>query len=726
MKIISFIVGMLFTMVSFSQNTFKALVYDAKTKLPLLGATGNIPDLKKGASSDSTGLLIINNIPNGKYELEITVVGYAKLEKTFSFPITKKSQPLEVFLDVKTGELADVEVQSTRTNQNIKDVPTRIEALPLEELDEKGTMRPGDIKMLLGESTGITVQQTSAVSGSANFRIQGLDSRYTQLLKDGMPLYQGFSGGLSILQVTPLDLKQVEFIKGSASTLFGGGAIAGLVNLISKTPTKDPELTFLLNGNSAKGTDASGFYSQKWKHIGTTIFGGYNYNGAYDPSNQGFSAIPKTNRFTLNPKVFLYLDDKNTGWFGINTTYENRFGGDMNVIDGKGDSTHQYFERNESYRMSTQLSFTHKIDAQSQLNFKNTIGYFDRNLSEPGSVFAGKELSSFSEVNYVSHRKQLDWVAGANVITDHFTTSIPLNKYNYTLTTVGIFVQNTFKASKWFSLESGLRADYNTPAPDSKPNGTFILPRVNGLFKLNEHWTSRIGGGLGYKMPSLFNDQSEEKGYQNITPLSVGNIKAEQSLGGNADINYRKAIGDVFFNLNQLFFYTHVNDPLILKNNTFINAPGNLTSQGAETNVRLSIDELNIYLGYTYTDTKQHFGGHTTTQPLTAKTRLSFDATYEIEDHFRAGIEAFYTGEQLLDNGTTGKGFVTFGLLVQKMWKSFDVFINAENMTDQRQSRWENIYSGTITKPVFKDIYTPIEGAVINLGIKIKLSADND
>jgi len=246
------------------------------------------------------------------------------------------------------------------------------------------------------------------------------------------------------------------------------------------------------------------------------------------------------------------------------------------------------------------------------------------------------------------------------------------------------------------------------------------------LFKLNEHWTSRIGGGLGYKMPSLFNDQSEEKGYQNITPLSVGNIKAEQSIGGNADINYRKAIGDVFFNLNQLFFYTHVNDPLILKNNTFINAPGNLTSQGAETNVRLSIDELNIYFGYTYTDTKQHFGGHTTTQPLTAKTRLSFDATYEIEDHFRAGIEAFYTGEQLLDNGTTGKGFVTFGLLVQKMWKSFDVFINAENMTDQRQSRWGNIYSGTITKPVFKDIYTPIEGAVINLGIKIKLSADND
>ncbi len=727
MKIVSFIVGMLLTITTFSQNTFKAIVYDAKTKLPLTSATGSIPNLKKGATSDTTGLLIIKNIPNGKYELEISVVGYSKLEKTFSFPIAQENQPLEVFLDVKTGELADVEVQSTRTNQNIKDVPTRIEALPLEELDEKGTMRPGDIKMLLGESTGITVQQTSAVSGSANFRIQGLDSRYTQLLKDGMPLYQGFSGGLSILQVTPLDLKQAEFIKGSASTLFGGGAIAGLVNLISKTPSKDPELTFLLNGTNAKGADASGFYSQKWKHVGTTIFGSYNYNGAYDPSNQGFSAIPKTNRFTLNPKVFLYLDTNNTGWFGVNTMYENRFGGDMKVIEGNGDNTHQYFERNESYRASTQLSFTHKINEQSKLNFKNTIGYFDRNLSEPSAVFAGKEFTSFSEFNYVTHHKKVDWVAGANLITDHFSTSIPLDKYNYSLTTVGIFAQNTFKASNnWFSLETGLRADYNTPAPNSKPNGIFILPRVNGLFKIDNHWTSRIGGGLGYKMPSIFNEQGEEKGYTVINPIVIANTKAEQSIGSNADVNYRGHLGDAIININELLFYTYVQDPLILRNNTFINAAGNLTTQGSETNIKLSVEDFNFYFGYTHTDTKQHFDGQTTTQPLTAKDRLSFDATYEIEDHFRAGVEAFYTGEQLMNNGTTGKGYITFGLLVQKMWKNFDVFINAENLTDQRQTRWGSIYSGTIAKPVFKDIYTPIEGAVINLGVKIKLSGDND
>src|SRR5690242_19320103 len=129
-------------------------------------------------------------------------------------------------------------------------------------------MKPGDIRMLLNESTGIQTQQTPATSYNSSIRIQGLDGRYTQVLRDGFPLYAGFSGGLSLMQVTPLDLKQVEVIKGSSSTLYGGGAIAGLVNLVSKVPGNKRELSFIVNGTSGKEWDASGFYSQKFKKTG--------------------------------------------------------------------------------------------------------------------------------------------------------------------------------------------------------------------------------------------------------------------------------------------------------------------------------------------------------------------------------------------------------------------------------------------------------------------------
>ena len=67
------------------------------------------------------------------------------------------------------------------------------------------------------------------------------------------------------------------------------------------------------------------------------------------------------------------------------------------------------------------------------------------------------------------------------------------------------------------------------------------------------------------------------------------------------------------------------------------------------------------------------------------------------------------------------KIYIIYGFLFEKIWKHFNVYINAENFTDTRQTRWETIYTGTITDPKFKEIYAPLEGIVINAGIKIKL-----
>ena len=168
------------------------------------------------------------------------------------------------FLEVaiaKDEEVEEILVTSTRGKRSFADLPTRVEVLGGEEINEKTNMKPGDVRMLLNESTGIYVQQTSATSFNSTIRMQGLDGRYTQLLRDGMPLYNGFSGGLSLLQIAPLDLRQVEVVKGASSTLYGGGAIAGLVNLVTKRPSDQPELSVILNATSADGFDASTFFS---------------------------------------------------------------------------------------------------------------------------------------------------------------------------------------------------------------------------------------------------------------------------------------------------------------------------------------------------------------------------------------------------------------------------------------------------------------------------------
>ncbi|WP_348797861.1 TonB-dependent receptor [Flavobacterium adhaerens] len=706
----------------YAQNTLNAVVKNSETKETLVGVTASVKGTSIGATSNENGQIKLSNIPDGLQEIHFSYLGFEEFVEIIKFPL-KDSSIIEILLKENSEELEGVVITSTRSTRSIQNIPTRIEFIGSEELGEKGNMKPGDIRMLLAESTGIHVQTTSPTSANASIRIQGLDGRYTQILKDGFPIYSGASSGLGLLQIPPLDLKQVEVIKGSTSTLYGGGAIAGLVNLISKTPTNERDLRLHINGTSARGLDINGFYGQKFNKIGTTIFASHNRNGAYDPAKNGFSAIPKFERFVLNPKLFVYFNDKTKMNFGINTTIENRLGGDMLYINGKGDNTHQYFEENKTQRYSTQFVFDHLINENSYFQIKNSVSYFNRNTAIPAYTFEGTQTATFSEANYTNSTEKSEWVAGVNIWTDNFKekqiTAFPLRNYNQT--TFGAFVQNSLKATDWLQLETGLRADYVVDY------GAVFLPRVSALFKIANGLTSRVGGGFGYKTPTIFTEESERLQYQNVMPINDKTNKLERSYGGNADINYRTNIGDDWsFSINQLFFYTYLDNPLLLENPSanlyqFVNSTGYIHTKGTETNIKIGYDDVKLFLGYTYTDAQLHQNGTTTESPLTPKHRINSVLMYEIEDKWKVGLEAYYFSPQKMNNGTTGKDYWTCGFMAEKIWERFSLYVNFENFLDTRQTRFESIYTGTISNPVFKDIYAPLDGFVINGGIKFRL-----
>src|SRR6185437_14006403 len=134
---------------------------------------------------------------------------FAQSPKRDSIPAARR--------DTLEETLQNVIISSTRTNQLLKNTPLTVQVIGREDIEEGTAQSPANIRELLTELSGTQMQQTSAVSGNVSIRLQGLDGRYTQLLKDGFPLYGGFSGSLSILQVPPLDLRQVEVIKGAGS-----------------------------------------------------------------------------------------------------------------------------------------------------------------------------------------------------------------------------------------------------------------------------------------------------------------------------------------------------------------------------------------------------------------------------------------------------------------------------------------------------------------------------
>lgn len=720
MRILGVFISVFLTSLAYGQHTFKAIIKDKESLSLLSGASAIVRNTTLGSSSNDVGLLQIQNIPDGMQVIDISFVGYETQSLTLQFPLSS-DEPMEILLEKATESLEEVIVTSTRSSRTIADLPTRVEFIAGEELEEKGNMKPGDIRMLLNESTGIQTQQTSATSANASIRIQGLDGRYTQILKDGFPLYAGYAGGLGLLQTPPLDLQQVEVIKGSTSTLYGGGAIAGLVNLISKRPTEERELRWLANGTSAKGVDLSGYYGQVFGRVGVTLFLSRNSNEAYDPAGINLSAIPEFERYSINPRFFFELSEKDQLDIGLNLMTEDRIGGDMKYLDGRGDATHSYFEKNNSDRFSTQLSYSHAFQQTRKLHIKNSVNHVNRVIQTPGYTFDGTQRSTFTEINFASSTESNEWVGGVNLWTDGFSetpiTATPLR--NYQQITVGAFVQHQVRLSDKFRLESGLRGDY------VKNYSFALLPRVSLLWKASSAFSSRLGGGLGYKAPTIFTEESERIQYRDVRPISEAIHELERSYGANWDLNYKTSLSDgaVGLSVNHLFFYTYLNNPLFLSpvagGYEFVNLGGYTNSQGSETNVKLEYADFKLFIGYTYTDTKIHQSGTSRPNPLTAKHRLNNVLMYEVEESWKVGLEAYYFSPQTLSDGSLGKEYWICGFMVEKIWEHVSLFANFENFLDARQTRFDSIYSGTVTNPVFKDIYAPVDGFVINGGIKV-------
>ncbi len=702
---------------------FYVVVKDAKTNEPLAGVVAHIVNTTLGAGSDGRGIVVLKNVPEGRIIMQYQAVGYKERLDTLMLPFSSKDTAV-VFMEQDEEALEEVTVSSTRSSRTINDVPTRIELIAGEELGEKANMKPGDIRMVLSESTGIQTLQTSATSGNSSIRIQGMDGRYSQVLKDGYPLFAGFSGGLGLMQTPPLDLKRVEIIKGASSTLYGGGAIAGLINLISKTPSANRELRFIINGTTAKGFDASTFYSKLWGKFGLTLYAAFNGNEAYAPAKTLFTAIPRFARYTLNPKIFFYPNSTVDISFGVNSLLENRKGGDIQYIEGRGDSLHRYFEDNSSERISTTFDVKKRLANGGSLTLKNSINHFNRIIAAADNSFDGTQTASFSELSYVIHKGKMEWIAGGNVYTDGFKekalTIVGLR--NYQLSTFGAFVQNTWDVNPKIVLEAGLRGDY------VNQYGFAALPKISILYKPGMGITSRLGGGLGYKAPSIFTEESERISYKDVLPVKPDSNKLEHSYGANWDVNYKTtfAEGKITFSINQLLFYTIIRNPLLLtpqSNNLyrFENSPAVIEAKGAETNIKLGYKHFKLFLGYTYTHSHRHNEGIFVETPLTPRHHTNSVLMYEVENKIKIGLEAYYYSPQHLSDGLLGRDYWLCGFMVEKIWKHFSVYINFENMLDARQTRFDHIYSGTIDNPTFRDIYAPLDGFIANGGLKINL-----
>ncbi|NLU91269.1 TonB-dependent receptor plug domain-containing protein [Chitinophaga sp. Ak27] len=621
----------------------------------------------------------------------------------------------------KISDLGEVVISSTRNNSRIEDLPMKVEVLGKEEMIEESGIKPGNVAGILGDLSVIHIQNTSAVSGNNAIRMQGLDGKYTQLLRDGMPVYEGLSGNFGVLAIPPLDLKQIEIIKGSVSTLYGGGAIAGIINFIAKTPGNKPELTILANRSTLKETNVNAFYAERYGKTGLTLFAGVTTQNPVDVNKDGFSDVPRVRQYLLHPRFFWYINPQSTLIAGYTGTIEKREGGDMQVLEHQADNIHQYTEVNNSNRHSVDLQFTRKNLGGGALTVKGVGSFFHLQNDEGTFSLLGNQTSTYAEAAYNKKSGRHDWVAGLNNTGEIYRRakgdSTLLN--NYTYNTMGAFIQDGYHITDQFMAEAGLRADYHNVF------GWYVLPRLAFVYKPIENISIRLSAGTGYKSPAVFTTQTQTIGYRNLLPLNAG-VKSEKSQGINFDGNYRTNIGKVEITLNQALYYTHIKNPILpvadAKNMVRLeNMPFAVNSLGTDTYLRMALDHLELYLGYNHTVSK-YDNTAATHVAFAPQDKFASTLAYEIEEKWRFGIENAWVGNQYdYNNQKTPNYWFWAAMISRQFGEHITVVLNGENIFDARQGKNTPLYTGTVSNPTFAPLWGPIDGRTINLSVKFNL-----
>ena len=704
-----------------AQNTFNALVMDSSTHEKLAGVVMLVKGTTSSGATDSIGNIAITGIPDGQQAIEVSYIGYQKRTLLVQFPLLNK-KPQTVLLMADQSELGEVLITSNRTNSRVEDAPIKVEVLGMEELHEESSIKPGNIASILGDVSGVQIQPTSAVSGNSVVRMQGLDGRYTLLLRDGMPSYSGLSSGLSILQIPPLDLKQIEIIKGPASTINGGGAISGLINFITKEPTDTTEATFLLNQSSLLETNLNAYVSGKKDKIGYTFFAGGTHQNAVDVNRDGFSDVPKTLSVMVHPQLFFYPDRATHIRLGFVGNYENRMGGDMRVIQGLADSTHQYFEKSVLQNYGVDLIVNHDLKNKQGIYFRASGNYFDRSLTTNYAEQAGHQGTGYSELYYQIPKGRHSIIVGGNYLLDIFRRSAgDTSSYrNYDYHTGGVFAQYSYNVENRLNLQIGVRGDYQNKF------GFFILPSAAILVHANKEFSIRINGGSGYKVPNMLEILGLEEGINTIPTSS--NLSPEHSYGGTAEWNYRKIFDNVGLSvfINQTFFYTWVQHAIIstedsMGHYTILNVNNGATSLGVDNYVRLKKGPVEIYLGYTFVYPRKEYDKAQPYLTLTPLHRAATVISYEINKHWKVGVEGSLVGKQYLDVGNPTKPYFLLASSIHYTVKKVTMVLNGENLLDVRQSRYSPIVYAPYIRPHFAELWAPVDGVVINFSILVKI-----
>ena len=651
-------------------------------------------------------------LPAVRTTVRVEFLGYSPWQEGVEVPAGGEVT-IRVVLTEEAIELEGVVVTSTRLNRRIEDEPLRVEVIGREEVEEKILMTPGDIAMLLNETAGLRVQPTAPSLGGASVRIQGLRGRYTLILSDGLPLYGGQSGALGPLQIPPMDLAQVEVIKGVASALFGATALGGVVNLVSRRPR--PERELLLNASTLGGGDAILWMADDpegpW---GWSLLAGLHGQQKTDVDEDSWADLPSFQRVVMRPRLVWDNGAGSSVLATVGGMYEDRRGG--TVDNGLTPAGTPFAEALNTRRADAGVLGRFLTGSGRFFSWRGS-GSLQRHEHQFGSVLErDRHLTGFIETSFSGIDGAHNWVVGAAGQSDSYEAE-DVAGFDYTHTVTSLFAQDEVRLAPWFLLSASGRIDRQNEY------GTFFSPRVSALLRADP-WTVRASAGGGFFAPTPFTEEVESVGLSGLAPLPA-DLEAER--GRSASLDVGRQMGPVELNLT--LFSSDVRDPVMVEQLpggglVMENGEEPVRTWGTELLGRYHLEPFHVTGTYAFLRATEVVAGSRREVPLTPKHTAGIVGAWEEEEWGRVGVELYFTGRQELEDDpyrTTSRAYVIMGFLVEHRLRSdMRVFLNAENIFDARQTRWSPLVRPTRAPDGrwTTDVWGPLEGRSVNAGLR--------
>lgn len=557
-------------------------VLDAHTKEHLSFVNVQVEGTALGCLTDESGHFYLKNLPEGELTIVFSMMGYETEKRT----VTLRRDTL-VEMNVAIAETSfmidNVVVTANKYETKQREVATIVNVIPPLIIESTTSNSMADV---LNFQTGLRVEETCSNCGVPQIRINGLEGQYTQILMDSRPIFSSLASVYGLEQLPAGMVDRIEVIRGGGSALYGANAIAGVVNIITKEPSRNSlnisnSSAFTQQGTYDINTNMNASVVSENQKAGLFLFGVQRNRQQYDRDNDGYSDIPHLNSTTVGFRSYFKTSDYSKITAEYHHTTEFRRGGyGIDSLQPHESPLTEQLRHNIDAATTKWDMYTadnkHFVSVYTSFQHIARDSYFGTNYN-PNAYGKSTDIVSVTgaqyRFSYPCGIMNADLSAGAEYSYNQLRDQI-LGYDRNTLQRVhlgGGYVQNEWKNKQWSILVGGRLEQHSLL---DKP---VFSPRANIRYTPIEPIILRLSYASGYRAPQIYEEDlhvGAVGGEVSLISLDE-NLKPEYSHSISGSIDMYKRFGKWDLNLTLEGFFTQLNDVFTLVENGH-DAQGNL------------------------------------------------------------------------------------------------------------------------------------------------------